>query len=66
MAEPIWMDFARCVWDAGNVLVSTDDDQHALGKKMWCEARNIRFVQVPKQSRYKRISTTEIRERIKA
>ena len=64
MAEPIWMDFAHIAYGAANILVVTEDDAHGDKKRCWCVRHGIRFVQVPKQSRYARVSTTEIRERI--
>jgi cytidyltransferase-like protein len=61
---PIFMDFARYAYGRADVLVVTDDESNAERKKTWCKDVCIRFVQVPKQSHYASISTTEIRERI--
>ncbi len=61
---PIFMDFARYAFGHAHILVATQDDAHTEKKACWCADVGMQFIQVPKQSRYARVSTSEIRERI--
>lgn len=60
-----WLDFLD-TFDAlrPQVLATTNDDAHIGEKRIICSALGIELRNVPKATRYTRISTTEIRERL--
>lgn len=47
-----------------NILVSTDDDKYAKEKKEFCRIQGAKYVRIPKTLGFKKISTTEIRNKI--
>ena len=48
-----------------HVLASTTDDAFAYAKRAWAIEHGVLFVQITKTTRFTRVSTTEIRERLK-
>ena len=59
-------DFVGAIYEVqADVLASTTDDAFAYAKRAWAIERGVLFVQIPKTTRFTRVSTTEIRERLK-
>jgi len=47
-----------------DILVSTEDDKHAVEKRKFCQKHGAKYIQLPKDLAFQQISTTEIRRRL--
>jgi cytidyltransferase-like protein len=62
--DPIF-DFSDAFIKEGiDILASTEDDKNAEAKRKFCEEHNAKYIQLPKTLGFKKISTSEIRDRI--
>ena len=63
--DPIFDFRDAFIKEGANILATTEDDKHKEAKEKFCKENNAELIVLPKTLGFKKISTTEIREKIK-